>query len=242
MKNEYEDLGNGLTIIYCKSKDGKDLFEVYVNTVYMSLILPYNVRWRVFNSGGNNKIGASYSLGGPIFLVNLIGTYEYGEDKNFSLIYGNFCDLRVENIYAYPKTQGHGIELTRKREKLRSSVTPLEDRLKMPAEQKNRKIISVVEYVNGHLLVCEENNLKYDLDETANTALKIFIDEQLNIPIKENIKIPFETRVRTSMNVIKYINDHVLIIEKNIIKYDVDKESFEVIKNYFSEQKREHIR
>lgn len=95
--------------------------------------------------------------------------------------------------------------------------------------------INVVEY-NGHLIVVENNRLKYDLDEITTVAMRDFVYEQLNIALRKKEDLFCKDIVSKCVNIIQYTNKQILILKGNKIEYEIDQESFEAIKEAFREK------
>ncbi|MFP7492970.1 hypothetical protein SFC66_04200 [Terribacillus saccharophilus] len=184
MINDFKHLSQGLTVIFCNNTLLKSIEEVYVDTTLFNYISAFNVEWKIWvDKKGNNVSGKRDRVVGGVdldndrrivFLKRLIGEYLHGQDYSYSLLNGDYFDLRNDNIYKFKNGTGHSSQVRAEKKELLQLLPSLAKMVDTDIMASNIDV-KIVEYHN-QLLVIEDNTVVKELTSDQATALSNYFN------------------------------------------------------------------
>jgi hypothetical protein len=181
MRNNYEHLSNGLTVIFCTNTKLDTEEEVYIDTQMFNYITAFNVEWKVWDDSRGKGKNVPKIVGGIdldhddnkiLFLRRLIGEYLYGDSYHYSLLNENFYDLRRMNIFKFKPGTGHSGKVRAERAKLLDKLSKLEKKNDINISASN---VNVIEY-EDKLLIIEESAVVNKITYDQANAISNFLD------------------------------------------------------------------
>ncbi|MDE0562925.1 hypothetical protein, partial [Exiguobacterium sp. B2(2022)] len=121
----------------------------------------FNIEWKVWddtkkkkNSIENPKVvgGTDLSTKKIYFLKRVIGEYLHGKDYVYSLLNGDYFDLRNSNIYPFKNGTGHSDQVRKEKQALLETQSPLQKKNDIDITANNDDV-KVIEYEERLLLV-----------------------------------------------------------------------------------------
>src|SRR5690625_5250228 len=111
MLNKFEHLTNGLTVIHCENvnEGGGEQGYIDISTINYgnSFKLEWHI-WKVLVKKTKKSVGGSDPETGKILhLRRVIGEYISGPEFNFTLLNGDYFDVRNCNIFSFKPGTGH---------------------------------------------------------------------------------------------------------------------------------------
>ncbi|MER2107663.1 MAG: hypothetical protein ABS949_12060 [Solibacillus sp.] len=173
MENKFEHLKNGLTKIYCEGIKTKDVTEIYIDTLAFPYAYGDEKEWKVYR-GERYDTKEIKSHSDNKKLIREIGENFFGKDFRFSLVNGDYTDLRLENIYAYPRNISGGRYLRNIKQNLKAKQRALAARIN---DSSSLGDIQVIKYHGGLLLIEDYMYIKKLEDRHLNALKNYYFNE-----------------------------------------------------------------